>query len=35
MKSEIHPEYHPTLFIDGEHEIKTRSTLTAAEKTYH
>ena len=29
MKSEIHPEYHPVVFVDGEHEIVTRSTITS------
>ena len=29
MKAEIHPEYHPVIFVDGEHEIVTRSTLTS------
>lgn len=32
MKPDIHPDYHPVLFIDGEHEIITRSTLTSSEK---
>ena len=31
MKPEIHPEYHPVVFVDGEHEIITRSTLTSKE----
>ena len=26
MKAEIHPELHPVVFVDGEHEIITRST---------
>ncbi len=29
MKSEIHPEYHPIIFVDGEHEVVTQSTLTS------
>lgn len=29
MKAEIHPKYHPVVFVDGEHEIVTRSTLTS------
>lgn len=29
MKSEIHPEYHPVVFVDGEHEVVTQSTLTS------
>lgn len=32
MKPEIHPDYHPVVFIDGEHQIITRSTLTSSEK---
>ncbi|HEX9622302.1 MAG TPA: type B 50S ribosomal protein L31 [Polyangiaceae bacterium] len=32
MKPEIHPDYHPVAFIDGEHQILTRSTLTSDEK---
>jgi large subunit ribosomal protein L31 len=27
MKSGIHPESHPVIFVDGEHEITTVSTL--------
>lgn len=26
---EIHPDYHPVIFRDGEHEIVTRSTVTS------
>tara|TARA_B100000674_G_C37297818_1_gene670657 strand:- start:107 stop:352 length:246 start_codon:yes stop_codon:yes gene_type:complete len=26
MKAEIHPELYPVVFVDGEHEIVTRST---------
>ena len=29
MKPETHPEYHPVIFVDGEHEIITQSTLTS------
>lgn len=29
MKPDIHPEYHPVVFVDGEHEIITRSTATS------
>ncbi len=29
MKAEIHPEYHPVVFVDGEYEIVTKSTLTS------
>ena len=32
MKDGIHPNYHPTVFVDGEHEIVTRSTTGSAEK---
>ncbi len=31
MKPEIHPDYHPVVFIDGEHEILTRSTMKSGE----
>ncbi len=31
MKEGIHPTYHPVVFIDGEHEIQTQSTLTSKE----
>lgn len=31
MKTDIHPEYHPVLFVDGEHEIRTYSTMTSRE----
>lgn len=29
MKSDVHPEYNPVVFKDGEHEIVTRSTATS------
>ena len=32
MKPEIHPNYHPVIFVDGEHEIMTYSTMTSGEK---
>ena len=32
MKPEIHPKYTPAVFIDGEHEIITRSTMSSKEK---
>ena len=32
MKPEIHPDYHPVVFVDGEHEVVTRSTRTSGEK---
>lgn len=32
MKPEIHPEYHPVVFVDGEFEIITKSTATSREK---
>ena len=31
MKQGIHPQYRPVVFIDGEHEIVTRSTLSSKE----
>jgi large subunit ribosomal protein L31 len=31
MKAEIHPTLHPVVFVDGEHEIITRSTKKSAE----
>jgi large subunit ribosomal protein L31 len=27
MKAEIHPEYYPVIFVDGDHEIVSRSTM--------
>jgi len=27
MKAETHPEYHPVVFVDGEHEFITLSTM--------
>lgn len=32
MKADIHPDYHPVVFVDGEHEIITMSTATSREK---
>jgi len=32
MKKGIHPETHPVVFVDGEHEIVSTSTLTSSEK---
>lgn len=29
MKNDTHPDYHPVIFKDGEHEIVTRSTMTS------
>ncbi len=29
MKADMHPDYHPVVFVDGEHEIITRSTMTS------
>lgn len=26
MKPDIHPDYHPVVFVDGEHEVITMST---------
>lgn len=31
MKAEIHPEYHPVVFVDGDSEVITRSTRTSGE----
>ena len=31
MKADIHPEYHPVVFIDDEHEVVTRSTMKSDE----
>ena len=31
MKPDIHPKYHPVVFVDGEHEIITRSTMKSSE----
>jgi large subunit ribosomal protein L31 len=32
MKAEIHPQYNPVVFVDGNHEVITRSTMSSAEK---
>lgn len=32
MKADIHPKYMPAIFIDGENEIFTRSTMSSKEK---
>lgn len=32
MKPAIHPKYYPVVFVDGEHEIITRSTMKSGEK---
>ncbi len=29
MKEAIHPAYHPVVFVDGEHEIITKSAMTS------
>lgn len=31
MKADIHPTYNPVVFVDGEHEIITRSSMTSKE----
>ena len=31
MKADIHPEYHPVVFVDGDWELVTRSTMTSKE----
>lgn len=32
MKSEIHPTLNPVVFVDGDNEIRTRSTMRSTEK---
>ncbi len=32
MKPSTHPKYHPVVFIDGDHEIIGRSTMTSPDK---
>lgn len=32
MKADIHPDYHPVVFIDGDHEVISKSTRTSDEK---
>ena len=32
MKPDIHPDYHPVIFVDDEHEVVSRSTLHTKEK---
>jgi large subunit ribosomal protein L31 len=32
MKEGIHPKYHPVVFVDGEHEVVTRSTMRSTDK---
>jgi len=32
VKADIHPKYLPAVFIDGDHEIISRSTMSSAEK---
>jgi large subunit ribosomal protein L31 len=29
MKQDIHPEYHPVVFVDGDDEFITKSTMTS------
>lgn len=29
MKADVHPEYHPVVFVDGDDEIITKSTMTS------
>jgi large subunit ribosomal protein L31 len=31
MKPDIHPEYHPCVFVDDEHEVISRSTMKSSE----
>ncbi|MCA9542999.1 MAG: type B 50S ribosomal protein L31 [Myxococcales bacterium] len=32
MKDGIHPQYNPVVFIDGEHQIVTKSVLSSKER---
>ena len=32
MKEGIHPKYYPVVFVDAEHEIISRSTMTSPDK---
>ncbi|MCB9616719.1 MAG: type B 50S ribosomal protein L31 [Sandaracinus sp.] len=32
MKPDIHPDYHPVIFVDDDNEVITRSTATSKEK---
>jgi large subunit ribosomal protein L31 len=32
MKPDIHPDYHPVIFVDDDNEVITRSTLHSKEK---
>lgn len=31
MKADLQPKYNPVIFVDGEHEIVTRSVMTSKE----
>jgi len=31
MRNNIHPAYHPVVFMDGDHRVVTRSTITSPE----
>ena len=31
MKADLQPQYNPVVFVDGEHEIVTRSVITSKE----
>ena len=31
MKADLQPKYNPVVFVDGEHEIVTRSVMTSKE----
>lgn len=31
MKADIHPAYHPVIFVDDENEVISRSTMTSKE----
>ena len=32
MKPDIHPKFKPVIFVDGDHEIRTFSTMSSREK---
>jgi len=32
MKPDIHPKYYPAVFVDGDNEVITRSTMKSSEK---
>lgn len=32
MKADVHPKFHPVIFVDGENEIRTFSTMSSRDK---